>query len=279
MGIRLTGQLDPGALEPALSRLGRASLAPPDVDLIRGLSAHPSRHRPGAEIQAEGQKLRAPMLVVSGWACLARDLPDGRRQIFRLLLPGDVIGIAAYPGALSLANVVALTAVTTVDATALAEAMNGAFGASALSERLDQIAAEDTRLLLNQILRLGPMTRRETVANLLLELYERLEQVGLAADDRLHLPITQTMLADAVGTSSVHLNRILSGLRDEGLIELRSAHVHFLDRESLMAMCHFEPRVEPAASARQLLSQPRRAAGHTPRSWAPVVQEDHVRAS
>ena len=66
--------------------------------------------------------------------------------------------------------------------------------------------------------------RREAygrVAHLLCELYVRLRSVGLSNGHAYDLPLTQAEWGDALGISTVHVNRTLQDLRGEGLITLR----------------------------------------------------------
>ncbi len=47
-------------------------------------------YAPRTDIVCEGDPPRAVRVVISGWVCRYKQLPDGRRQIQALLLPGDV---------------------------------------------------------------------------------------------------------------------------------------------------------------------------------------------
>jgi CRP-like cAMP-binding protein len=63
----------------------------------------------------------------------------------------------------------------------------------------------------------------------------------LVEDYTFQLPVTQVDLADALGLSSVHVNRVLQELRGSGLITLRGGAVHVLNWEGLKAACDFNP--------------------------------------
>jgi CRP-like cAMP-binding protein len=86
--------------------------------------------------------------------------------------------------------------------------------------------------------------RREAynrMAHLLCELLVRLEAVGLVEDKTFDLPITQTELADAIGASTVHVNRVLQELRADGLIRSKGTQVCVLDWPGLKAVGDFDP--------------------------------------
>ena len=79
------------------------------------------------------------------------------------------------------------------------------------------VARAEDALLLDQVVRLGVQTAYERVAHFLLEIQERLALVGQADDQHFPLPLTQEVLAGALGLSIVHVNRTLRLLREENI--------------------------------------------------------------
>jgi CRP-like cAMP-binding protein len=233
--------LAPRPIDPVLRRLrALATLSDSDQDLIRNLSERRERHVSGEELIAEGQIARRPRFVVSGWACRQRVLPDGRRQIFGFALPGDGLGICAKPAPPALCSVVALTALETVDAEPVTEAAQDGHS-PALARALGAAEILEETLLLDHMVRLGRQTAYERVAHFLLELQTRLEIAGLGDMQRFPLPLTQEILADALGLSIVHVNRTLQQLRRERLIELRSGVAILLQRDLLATIADYRP--------------------------------------
>jgi CRP-like cAMP-binding protein len=212
-----------------------ASLSETEIGLVRRLAESRTRHAAGEILDA-----RRPRMVTSGWACRQRLLADGRRQIFGLVLPGDGFGLDRRSAGSGLFSVVALTALETVDAAPLAEAARDG-SSPGLAEALHGLEAMDEALQLDQIVRLGQLTAYERVAHFLLETQHRLEAAGLGDAQRFPLPLTQEMMADALGLSIVHVNRILQQLRREKLIELRSGVAILLQRDALAAVCDYAP--------------------------------------
>lgn len=239
MAGRFQPRLAAWPIEPVLRRLkGSSSISAAEETLIRTLADHRDRFTPGQELIAEGALARAPRLVVAGWAACQRVLPDGRRQIFRFILPGDGLGFAPQPSPPSPWSVTALTALETIDAEeALAAAESGA--APGLAEAFAAARARERRQLLDQMVRLGQQTAYERMAHFLLELQGRLQAAGLGDEQRFPLPLTQEILADALGLSIVHVNRTLQQLRRQGLIELRSGVAILLNREALAQVADY----------------------------------------
>ncbi|MGA0606744.1 Crp/Fnr family transcriptional regulator [Phenylobacterium sp. VNQ135] len=262
--MRMTGRFAPRLatwpIEPIVKRLRSLSVvSEAEEALVRSLAEHRERHAPGEDLITEGQSQRKPRYVVAGWAARQRVLPDGRRQIFSLILPGDNFGIAGRGAPPAPWSIVAMTAVETVDAAPLLEAaVEGR--APGLARALTAAAMEDERLLFDHMVRLGQQTAYERVAHFLLELQRRLQCTGLGDSQRFPLPLTQEILADALGLSIVHVNRTLQQLRRERLIELRSGVAILLEPQALadIAGCEVEaarPR-SAAPTRRQLEASP-----------------------
>src|SRR5258705_13438275 len=124
----MIARLAPGTayrpMDPVLRRLrALARLSEADLDLLLQLSDRRVRHGPGDELIAEGEMSHSARFIVSGWASTHRVLADGRRQIFSVSLPGDGGGVYPRQGAPALCGVTALTALESVDAGPVLEAV------------------------------------------------------------------------------------------------------------------------------------------------------------
>jgi len=87
---------------------------------------------------------------------------------------------------------------------------------------------------------LGSRTGIERLAHLFCELHARLAAVGLTEDNTCPMPVTQNDLGDAMGQTSVHINRTLQELRGMGLITLRSRRLTIHDPAALARLGHFD---------------------------------------
>jgi len=222
----------------ALSPQERAWLG--TVDLSR------ERFTPGELIQSEQRPLERPYLILTGWAARQRVLPDGRRQILSFLLPGDTAGIRRGPAPIVPTAVAALTGVEIADASFLRS-----FAASAdnenLADALSIAQAVEEAQMLDHLVRLGRQTALERTAHLLMELHGRLSAAGLSNGWEFPLPLTQEILADALGLSVVHTNRTLQQLRRQNLIESRNGHVTIREPEELARIGAYQrPRLARA---------------------------------
>lgn len=193
-----------------------------------------------ADISYEDEEFRTVAVLLSGWASLYKLLPDGRRQITALLLPGDLCDPNVLLPAATNPCVSALTPVTLAK---LSVAAIRAMAASSpdLAEALHWQAMVALNIQREWTVSLGRRSAAERIAHLLCEVWTRLDMVGLANVSDCGLPLTQGDLADAMGSSTVHVNRVLRDLRVDGLAEVHGRRLVILDRQRLANLAMFDP--------------------------------------
>ena len=225
-----------------LQRLaGLARLSPLESEIVRDLSQN-ARHHPGqSELCVEG-RIQAPVVLLSGWACYQRILGDGRRQIVRFLLAGDAIGSLSRPGLPATSAALALTPVVVADARPLIRPTdeNGT-PLTGLADAIAMMAHCDDINLRDQVVRLGRQTAYERLVHLVLEFHHRLQAVGMVDGDSFSLPLTQEILADALGLSVVHINRTLQQVRRDRLLDMRGGQVTLRQVDLMRAMADWAP--------------------------------------
>lgn len=230
----LAASAHPGT-SPAIRRLSAlANLSPTDVEQLR-VAAGAARTLPSRrEFVTEGEPIREPRIVLSGWACRTHVLRDGRRQVLSFLLPGDLLGVCGQANPVAPASVLAVTEVV------ICSAPNAADGGG-LAEAYAMSAAIGEHYLLRQVTRLGRLNAYERLADWLLEIRERLALAGLADGGQFAMPLTQEVLGDTLGLTSVHVNRTIQALRSDGLLTLRGGQVSLPDVPRLAALAEHRP--------------------------------------
>jgi CRP-like cAMP-binding protein len=88
---------------------------------------------------------------------------------------------------------------------------------------------------------LGRRNAHQRVAHLICEMLLRAKAVGLARDHEYPFPLTQTELADAIGLTVVHVNRVLRSLREDQLLKIDRNGVSILDWPGLKELAEFDP--------------------------------------
>ena len=199
--------------------------------LSLALSDSMGRHA-GDEFIATDSVLDEPSFILSGWACRAASLPDGRRQILDFYIPGDLAGYCSRPGARARAPYVCLTNAVTANAGQFARRVREQQERyPGLVKALCAVEDEVEQRVLDQIVRIGRMQAHERMAHLLSELHSRHKRAGVGTGDGFVMPLTQETLGDALGLSTVHVNRVLQQLRREQAIRTGAGRIEISSPE------------------------------------------------
>ena len=203
------------------------------IDSTLRLPAH-------AHLIEEGESTDGVHVVLEGFACGYKLLPDGRRQIVSYCIPGDLcdLRVTMLPrmdcaiGTISPALIARLSRERFCSLTLQFPRLARAFWKTALIEQA--IARE-------WLINVGQRTAFSRAAHLLCEIFLRLRAVGLVQESSCEFPLTQTEIADTLALSTVHVNRTLMELRRSGLITLRDKQLTIHHLPALEAAAGFSP--------------------------------------
>ena len=194
----------------------------------------------GEVVLGEGRAPDGVCMLLEGWACRCKDFRDGRRQIAALLIPGDLIhhGDATHPRAGDHA-VRALTRarIAWIAPEAVAAALLDHPG---LAQALRMAAAIEQATVRAWVVNLGQRPARERMAHLFCELAQRLTPADRQPPATFALPLTQQILARALGLTAVHVNRVLQQLRGERLIDFHGGVLTISDIARLRTLADFD---------------------------------------
>lgn len=171
----------------------------------------------GADIIRHGQPYKSILLLNSGWAVRYLVRGNGRRQIANFILPGDFMCLNATVLDHSDYDITAITPISysefdIEDVIGLIEKQ------PLLCAAIFWCTAREEAILLEHLVSIGRRTAYERVAHLLVELWRRLQILGLADGDSFEMPLTQELIADSVGLTSVHVNRMMRAMQSKNLI-------------------------------------------------------------
>ena len=160
-------------------------------------------------------------------------LPDGSRQILRILLRGDLIGTAALAYRSAPETLFALTesTVAIVDRTAIATLTIEHPRLAALLIAVDQM---ERVALTDRLAGLGRTSAKARVCALLIDLRNRMRALDPKITTTFLPGLTQEEIGDATGLTAVHVNRMLRQLHDEGLLHRDGGRFTLLDEAALM---------------------------------------------
>lgn len=229
------------AIDVMLRRLRVANeLGETELAALMSLPVVTKSVQAGTTIVRDGDRPSVCVVVVDGFVIRTKHTTDGKRQIISLHIPGDMPDLQSLHLHVMDHNVVALS-----------EAVVGFIPHESLHPLVDaypKIAGAlwrdtliDAAIFREWIVSLGRRNATQRLAHLVSEVARRLEEVGLKKDERFLLPMTQQDLADALGLSPVHVNRVLQAIRKDDLLELRGGVVTLGDVERLQGLGDFDP--------------------------------------
>lgn len=228
-------------LDSALTRKLSAFVALSDIDLETLARFHRRRRTflPGHEMIHEGQSNASAFILAEGWAMSYKLLPDGERQIVDFQMPGDFLGLRSI---LFRTSDHSIEAVTRIEASEVLESdiLDAFAHAPRLATAVLWAASRDEAMVVEHLVNIGRRSAEERMAHFLLELGARLMLVGIGDKCGFECPLTQYHLADTLGLSAVHVNRVLRNLRDDGFVTFQKGQVVFDDIDRLRKLAGFD---------------------------------------
>lgn len=186
-----------------------------------------------------GDHLTHACLIVDGLVGRFAQIRNGSRSIVALHIPGDMADLhsAVLSHVTWALHAMTPSTILRVPHDALRD----------LADRYPAIATAfwrdcvvDAGVLAQWIVNIGRKDAVARVAHLLCEFATRYAAIDLSSDGRFALPITQSNLADAVGLTPVHLNRVLKRLKDDRIAAKDLDSVTVYDWERLASIGEFD---------------------------------------
>lgn len=192
------------------------------------------------DLVSEGDRPSHCCLVIEGFACRYKMLAEGRRQIMAFQMAGDIPDLQSLHLRVMDHALGALTPMVAgfVPHAALHDVIRRQPGLGSVFWRDTLI---DAAVFREWLVGIGRRSGAQHMAHLICELLVKMRAVGLTDGETLTLPFTQEDLGDAMGLTSVHVNRVLQELRREGLISGQGRIITVTDWAGLKAFSEFDP--------------------------------------
>jgi CRP-like cAMP-binding protein len=187
----------------------------------------------------QGQINQPAYILASGWVCSYKLLSGGGRQVVDFQIPGDFLGLRSVLFRTADHNIEPITRVEASEVLP-AELLDTFSRTPRLATAVLWAASRDEAMVVEHLVGIGRRDAKERTAHFLLELGARLKLVQLATPLGYACPLSQYMLADAMGLSAVHVNRVLRELRDDGLVTFQHGKVTIHDLDGLVALADFD---------------------------------------
>jgi CRP-like cAMP-binding protein len=194
----------------------------------------------GRDLVHQGQSDQAAYILAAGWACSYKILQDGRRQIVDFQIPGDFLGLRSVLFHTSDHSIVPVIDIEVTEVL-VADLLDAFARTPRLAMAVLWSASRDEAMVVEHLVDIGRRNAAERMAHFLLELGARLSLVGMGSKEGFACPLTQYLLADALGLSAVHVNRVLRQLREDGMATFRDGFVSFDNYVRLTQFAEFDP--------------------------------------
>lgn len=217
----------------------RHAMTPEEMDVVEGLIVETERLSGTHVVLRRGEVLHRSTILIEGYVLRVME-DDGKRHIVGINVPGDFIDLHGF--ALKRLDHDVMTVGSTVLGYAPHESIAQVLEDSPHLARIMWFSTLlEAAIHREWILALERLNSDGRLAHLISELWHRLNFVGLADTSGFGFPLTQADLADACGTTAIHMNRVVRQLRSLGLADLRRGRVSIPERAKLEAYARFNP--------------------------------------
>jgi len=214
-------------------------LTPRELNWLAEVQSTQLTVKRGRQLIQEGQTGHKAFVLQAGWACSYKELSNGQRQIISFPIAGDCVGLRSVLLRTADHSFSALTdaVVSPLEGTHLLKCVNEF---PRLGAALLWAASRDEAMVVEHLVNIGRRNAIERTAHFFMELAERLNMVGLATEAEFKCPLSQFVLADALGLTAIHVNRVLRELREQNLLTLRKGRARIHDLNKLRNLSGFE---------------------------------------
>lgn len=223
-------------------RLGKhVSLTETESRALARLEENQRKVKRGAMIQRVNETVIELFVLREGRVMSFVIMPDGSRQILRVYFPGDFIGAASTAYSKAPESLVALedSVICPFDKHALRRLLEEQPRVAAL---LFILSNTERVALTDRLASLGRTSAKARVASFLLDVFDRLRVTNDDITDSFELKLTQEEIGDAIGLTSVHVNRMIRQMEQEGLISRANGRITLHDIARLETIGHYSNR-------------------------------------
>lgn len=209
-------------------------------DALRSLPGMPRAVGARRDFVRLGEELDHSCLVSEGIVARFAQLDDGSRQITGFHIPGDMADLYSLmlPRAPTQLEALTPAGILRIPHRALREVADAHRGIAAALWRDCVI---DGQIMAQWLVNLGRRDARARSAHLICEMAVRFAQIGRLRQGAFPFSVTQEQLGEALGMTSVHVNRSVRVLREEGLVSFTRVHAQILDWKGLQVAAEFDP--------------------------------------
>jgi len=209
------------------------------AEILR-LSAIPLDIKAHTDFVRLGETVDHACLVTEGLVGRFGQTEDGKRQFVSVHVPGEMVDLPSVmmPQSATALNTLTRTSIVRIPHKALRDV---GFRHPAIAAAFWRVCVLDAGIVAQWLVNVGRRDARSRMAHLFCELAVRYRLMDQSDGISFELPMTQDQLADALGLTAVHTNRMLQTLRGEGLLSITRSRVEILDKVALETAAEFDP--------------------------------------
>ncbi|GGD49229.1 Crp/Fnr family transcriptional regulator [Croceicoccus pelagius] len=209
-----------------------------EKELLEDLVEHTEIYTSPTKLIGRGEIAQKSTMLIDGF--IARSITrGGKRHIIGIHVPGDFVDLHGF-ALKRLDHDIVTVGHTVVGHTPHAKLVEVMRTEPHLTRLLWFATLLDAAMHREWILKLEQLNADGRLAHLIVELWHRLDFVGLAEPTSCAMPLTQVELADACGTTAIHMNRTVRAMREAGLIDFSRGRVMISDMDRLKQMAQFD---------------------------------------
>lgn len=195
----------------------------------------------GEHIAREGDAPSGIYLLIAGWTASSMGFANGRRQLIKVHLPGDLLGLPSLALSRAADTIVALTdgVIACIPPARIGRLFERSPRLAAL---LFLISQEERVVLMDRLASLGATGAINRLAALMLEIHARVRRSQPQTGATFDFPLLQSDVADIIGVTANHLNRTTQRLRADGVITWQRQHVTIHDAAALERLAELPRR-------------------------------------
>ncbi|WP_022683885.1 Crp/Fnr family transcriptional regulator [Sphingobium bisphenolivorans] len=226
-------------MSPLVARLGgRIALSKEDKAALLALPHSVRTVQPGDYVIREGDIAHSCHVLLSGFTHRHRMSAYGTRHILGIHGEGDLLNLPTLPPLPAEDFVQALTVVQ-VAAVPIEDVLALSRARPAIGNALWTEMSAEVSVFRAWISNMGRRDARGRIAHLFCELVMRSYPAGGSDGCTVTLPLSQAELADATGMTTVHVNRTLKILEQEGFIRRQRRRIMIPDWRRLKELGDF----------------------------------------
>jgi CRP-like cAMP-binding protein len=209
-----------------------------ELNFLADLESKRFNIKRGQQLAEEGNPTQTSFILHAGWGCCFKITSNGGRQITNFPISGDWVGLDSILLPAADQSFSALTDIA-VSFVAVSRIFDLFREFPRLGAALLRLASGYEAMKIEHLTSIGRRSAIERTAHFFLELAERLALVGLVTERQFCCPLNQYSIADALGLSSIHINRTLRRLRELNLLSIKSGHVTLHDIDGLARLAGY----------------------------------------